>query len=242
MRACSAGTLKSRHADVQGRQGLRLPRRRLCRARGRDRLQRRERVPRRRLSVRVKLECRTASLRSASRASSAARPRRIPTQIDIHPAQLCHERKAALDPRRGARNRSPPYQLPIPTVAIPFGSDHGELRGHDHVGRVSLSGSAVDFRRRTERCSFGSTTSTQGFPTARVDARSAEQCVARTPGGIRPAAFGFGAAHVRINQDAPNGSLVASSGERLVVYRAPATFNLITTPATATSPRLRPMT
>ncbi|AKU96122.1 hypothetical protein AKJ09_02786 [Labilithrix luteola] len=159
--------------------------------------------------------------------------RKIPTQVDIHPAQLVTSgrRLWILGEVQGA---APPYQLPIATIEIPSDPTIASLSATTSLVAYPFP-RAVGFPAPKGALFVSFDDASQGFPTARVDAPLPSGAAFEMRAGSGPGASSSALPMFRIPQDAANGSLVASSGERLVVYRAPATFNLITTPATATA-------
>lgn len=159
--------------------------------------------------------------------------RKIPTQIDIHPAQLVvsGRRLWILGEVQGT---APPYQLPIAVVSVPSDPTTPSFRATTILAAYPFP-TAVGFPAPDGGLFVSFNDATQGFPTARVDAPLPSNASFELQAASGPAPSASTLPMFRITQDAPNGSIVASSGERLVVYRTPATFNLITTPATTTA-------
>lgn len=172
-----------------------------------------------------------ASLGVESITAGAART--IPTQIDIHPTQLVTSgrRLWILGEMQGT---APPYRLPIAIVDVPSDPTIASFTATTTLLAYPFP-TAVGFPAPNGALFVAFNDATQGFPTARIDAPLPNGVTFELQTGSGPAPSASVLPMFRISQEVPNGSIVASSGERLVVYRAPATFNLITTPATATA-------
>lgn len=132
------------------------------------------------------------------------------------------------------QGEAPPYQLPIASLDVPSDPTAKALQAHTIIVRYPFP-TAIAFAAPNGGLYVSYGDSAKGFPTAKLDhpltdgtsfVPIADAGAPRDPSMI---------AMYRAVGVAGGASVVAASGDRLVAYRAPLTFNLIVSPGTATA-------
>jgi hypothetical protein len=137
------------------------------------------------------------------------------------------------------QGQSPPYQLSIASIDVPSDPTVAELSAHTTVVSYPFP-SVVGFPAPNGGLFVVYNDATQGFPAALVQAPVIERAKLGIANAAGAGPFDGGAdpsegttTMYRV-ANAPAGStIVASSGARLVAYRYPSTFNLVTAAGTA---------
>lgn len=138
----------------------------------------------------------------------------------------------------------PPYQLSISSIDVPSDPTVTELRAHTVVVSYPYP-SVVGFAASSGGLFLSFNDATQGLPTALIAGPLAVDAAVGVGSAVGPGAYDASAptiagtiTMVRVGNVPAGATVVAASGARLVLYRSPSTFNLVTgagTPAAVTA-------
>ena len=148
------------------------------------------------------------------------------------------------------QGQAPPYQLPIAFIDVPADPTVAVLRARTKLVSYPFA-TAVGFAAPNGGLFLTHADATQGFATAILQAQLADGATLGLANATSADAGAFDASApalstgtitmYRVGGVPPGAGLVASSGSRLVLYRYPATFNLVSaagSSAAATQPDL----
>lgn len=127
----------------------------------------------------------------------------------------------------------PPYQLPISSIDVPSDPTVTELRAHTVVVTYPYP-TAVGFAAPSGGLFLSFNDPAQGFPTALLATPVAEGTNLGVGSAVGPGAYDASApvvagtiTMVRVGNVPAGSTIVAASGGRLVLYRPPSLFNLV---------------
>ncbi len=135
----------------------------------------------------------------------------------------------------------PPYKLPVATIDVPSDPTVTDIVAHTTIMAYSFP-SAIGFPAPNGALFIAYDDATQGTPTALVQAPIPDGTILGLSNAGDAGVFEGGAPTVRsstsmfrVNGVPPGATIVASSGERVVLYRYPSTFNLVAAAGKATA-------
>jgi hypothetical protein len=135
----------------------------------------------------------------------------------------------------------PPYQLSISSIDVPSDPTVKELRAHTVVVTYPFA-TAVGFAAPSGGLFLSSNDPVQGLPTALIAAPLADDSSVGVGNAVGPGGYDASApttpgtvSMIRVGNVPAGAIIVAASGARLVLYRAPSIFNLVTGAGTTTA-------
>ena len=129
--------------------------------------------------------------------------------------------------------QKPPYQLPISSIDVPSDPTVTELHAHTVVVMYPYP-TAAGFAAPNGGLFLAFNDPAQGFPAALLATPLADGATLGVGSAIGPGAYDAGApivagtiSMIRVGNAPAGSTIVAASGGRLVLYRGPSTFNLV---------------